>query len=531
MVVTLQFHIISKIASLLDDRLDRMSLVLSSNYLFQRRHLLLMDGDLLVTEVLELLYTQVPSSTMTTTLFDIPSNTKRLTFGDRFSLRLELISIPNSVTELILGGNFNQPLNEHSIPSSIRTLEFGYQFNQPLIIGSLPPSITSLKFGSQFNQSLRPGTIPDSVINLTFGSKFKQPLRPGTIPDSVIILKIGELYSYDFKQPLVRGSIPSSVTTLDIGSRSTNSILEGSIPPSVRTLNIVADKFISALNQGFIPLSLTCLSLYYYDNDLIDMSSLTCLRSLKLREGEISDDTISKLPHSITKLSIQNFKPVAPGIWPPNLHTLKCSINDSSGLVNLPPSVTTLHLDVRDLEIGSIPSSVRNLHLSPYFNQSLEHGMIPSSVISLDLGDEFRYEIPKDVLSPSVTQLNLHSAAQFEDIQSLTNLKSITLNIPGDYTDYNNQNVYSSVPTNVIKNSTNEYGDIHLSVRAIDTDTFLAYDHRSCTYSFGQYNSCHRRSSLLSYPDMSIPFRYLSMHQRQMYNNSNKIIHYYHDFQ
>ncbi|GAM26040.1 hypothetical protein SAMD00019534_092150, partial [Acytostelium subglobosum LB1] len=553
--------------------------------MYQRRHLLQPVQRLLFSEVLvlsqHLSLTSIIPKTIKKLIFDnefnapidhnvvIPAWITELVFGQSFNKPISEQTIPSSVTSLIFGDTFNQTIMTNSIPSSITSLRFGNAFNQLLTLGAIPASVTSLTFGERFNQVLNDGVIPSTISTLSFGSdfnrelgslslpasltslsfgnRFNQVLTTGSIPSTVTMLRLGHF----FNQSLAVGQLPTSLTELSFGKKFKQPLIAGVFPSSIRTLSF-GRNFNQPLLEGVIPPSVKTLVLGYKFNQSVNAPSVT---SLSIGDQYYTSDVRFKLSHlhtstlqHLTSLLLANDDPEVFKLFEggrPLNHVTSLTLTGyghrlSPGMI--PSSVVTLNLPeyCDDLQVNDIPSSVINLTLGNGYNQSdLEPGVIPSSVVRLNLGDEFKEHLCDGSIPMSVTKLSLNGQASFENIEALTNLRSITLHIPNDYSGITEQIFYQTVPTNTIRNCTQDDGQILQSVRVINYDqdsydiVYMVYNHIGQTYSFGAFNIIPSRvqvgrTSARRYKDKVscpyIPFQALSRGHLHIIE-SNRIIH------
>ncbi|KAN0035757.1 hypothetical protein ACTA71_005048 [Dictyostelium dimigraforme] len=414
----------------------------------------------------------------------LPCSIKTIKFGDSFNQEIKCGDIPSSITDLSFGYSFNNSLNnlpisiEHlsilhcfnrrielgnclsltelkfdkynkfnqviepgDLPISLKRLTLGDSFNQKLIIGSLPPQLEYLSFGLEFNQPLSDdddgggGVLPNSIQTLYFGNKFSQPLKPNCLPKSLKkLVGIGNL-KLESENVLNKLNL---LTELDLGNYD-HPIDNNFLPPNLKSLNL------GILNQclikGSLPNSITFLDMGLFYNHRIDVGILpTSLNHLILSKQfnkPLDDDNgVESIPFNCSILEFPFLKStLAIGkhiIIPSNIIKLKISLpnNDSMQIgsvpstikdlfldrslfkqipINMiPTSVTTLHIDFYSYNLfpGLIPNSVLNLSFG-FYNQPLFENSIPSSVINLNLGRYFNHNISSNNIPSSIRSLKL----------------------------------------------------------------------------------------------------------------------------
>ncbi|KAN0038136.1 hypothetical protein ACTA71_000308 [Dictyostelium dimigraforme] len=143
---------------------------------------------------------------------------------------------------------------------------------------------------------------------------------------------------------------------------------------------------------------------------LSELKSITNLIFVKLLDG--FDERLEVLPNGIEYLDIYDIKtPLEVGSIPSTVRDLSlCNgYNQSIKPGVIPSSVKNLYLwDIKQpLEVGSIPSTVGGLSLHDGYNQSIKPGVIPSSVKYLHLYD-IKQPLEVGSIPSTVERLSLH---------------------------------------------------------------------------------------------------------------------------
>ncbi|KAN0041452.1 hypothetical protein ACTFIV_003993 [Dictyostelium citrinum] len=314
-------------------------------------------------------------------------------------------SIPKETKILMLKDGFNQTLTKGLIPVGIKSL---YLYNigpNVFVEGSeIPNELHSIFFCNGYNQPILKGMIPDKVSNVYFRTVGPLTLVEGSIPSTV-----KQVYFWnDFNIPLTKGIIEEGVEWLETNTQ-TFVLQVGSIPSSVKTLYLREIK--SEISPGVIPNTVENVHLLYFTPNTLIVGSLpNTLKELYLIAKHPQNKFVPGIiPDGVEKLTIHGplefnepkqavvskpsiyISPFLPNIIPNTFTFFMTVFKFCLSLVNSskpPPPTTTTKEEISKisvLEIGSIPRSVKTLHLTHEFNDNLSQGVIPDSVESCQL--------------------------------------------------------------------------------------------------------------------------------------------------
>jgi hypothetical protein len=208
--------------------------------------------------------------------------------------------------------------------------------------------------------------------SLRFGEKFNEFLS--SLPDSVQILEFGERYSW----PIVPGMLPNQLQELTLSQIYRVPIEAGALPKNLKKLCFDHRPLFCTIEAGALPAGLQELQIAVNINHRIKPCTLPAgLKKLSIHVGYSETDYFDE-------------KPLEIGTLP-------------SGLKEL-----TFDGDFNQfIEQGMLPAELRELKLSSCYNQPL--GALPSRLEKLDIGFRFTFPIEAGVLPITLRVLKILS--------------------------------------------------------------------------------------------------------------------------
>ncbi|KAN0011837.1 hypothetical protein ACTFIU_007408 [Dictyostelium citrinum] len=299
-----------------------------------------------------------------------------------------------NLKSITFGYDFNQEIKETALPRSLESLKFGRLFNQELNNNTFKNQINlkSIEFGARFNNKGRPirvGTFSKSIESLRFGFHFNSFFEPYSLPSGLKSIELGSSYYQDINEEHI---LPSSITSLSLSN-------EYKIPITLKTLKSLPN-LIDLDYPGFI--------LPTGSND----QAFPCLKSLRSFIEWDDDDINSKLPTSLTKLTICGSNTVFKNISIPiglkeiylksnisvdsfhnNSNNNNSSSNKGDGRFDISdPQLEKMVIDIPRLFPDDIKRILPKFSITtfktleiPYLNREFTQDIIPSTITSLTL--------------------------------------------------------------------------------------------------------------------------------------------------
>eukprot|EP01132_Coremiostelium_polycephalum_P002678 gene2678-3323_t len=335
-----------------------------------------------------------------------------------FNFKIEPGSIPESVESLSLhmmdkitdvnSTLFVNSLQPGSIPSSVVDFEFDHILVRHDPHGIIPRSVQNIKVYNFIYVNGEKNLFPSWIKKLfIYSDEPIDNLEPECFQSKESSSIVSLYLSYSFQnQELKPGIIPDTVKNLNIGGFN-NPMGPGAFPQALQAITFLG--FSQAIDEGIIPDSVTSLSFYNYDHHLETISLPNSLKRLFTMSDFpiLNTPKLSVLP--LVYLSVmENFTPQTR--LPQTLEHLECYTRDL--FVNLLPSnlkTLSLHGNLRNIEVGSIPSSVTEMAISARLKISLTKGMIPTSVTKLSISKGIDVSVDFPFIPDSVKELYLTS--------------------------------------------------------------------------------------------------------------------------
>ncbi|GAM16963.1 hypothetical protein SAMD00019534_001380 [Acytostelium subglobosum LB1] len=234
-----------KIQTMLEDNIDRVSLVLTCKYWFHCRSYILRfkeynsDDESLIfngSRVFQLVNKCYDDDITFGLDFDMlvdssPSANSHLCYVESID---ELKECPKNITVVNFGKNFNGVFAKGDIPDFITEIRFGNNYKREIGPDILPKSLKKLVFGKSFDTSIKPNVLPAGLETLSFGDNYSQPILPNSLPKTLTTLDFGDMFNHKLGQDI----LPPTLTRLSIGCCYIHPLTKDSLPPTLKHLSI-----------------------------------------------------------------------------------------------------------------------------------------------------------------------------------------------------------------------------------------------------------------------------------------------------
>ncbi|KAN0009867.1 hypothetical protein ACTFIU_007177 [Dictyostelium citrinum] len=359
----------------------------------------------------------------------IPNHIETLSFRcySNFNEKIngETFKLPSTITSLTLGDdwkNGGHPLKKGDFHEGLRYLDIiGY--DKPLTVGVLPQSLESLSIGHPNNYALPSllksdassdiqSFLPIHLKKLSISSQFNKGLSVPTnsIPQSITSLKLMStdieidklLYTNSTiknleiyislkepKQIITKEMLPSNLESLTVSTQS-NIIEKNALPKTLQSLNYSIQDDLNSnltniyelLNNGFLNQGLKKLTI-----NLPNISSI----------DNINFNGI--FPNSLKELTFEN-----------NFNINLSQLNKNGNVFNEGLEILKFGYKFNgNIEIGLLPSTLKQLELGGSFNNQIASGCLPNGlkILKFDEWGNFNQPLEFNVFPSKLEQLFL----------------------------------------------------------------------------------------------------------------------------
>jgi len=348
------------------------------------------------------------------------------------------VQISNSTTVLIWLQDIR--ILPNTIPSNVKRIIFGQNFNQVLLKDSLPNSIVEINFGLKFSHCLSYCYLPNSIRYISF-SKYIHPFKKDSIPTTVNHIRINSRYLY--KSSLF--NLPRSISNLEINCQRLSNI-----PSWIKHLKLFGTLHDNVLNVGPSLCSIqtnSMISIMPFNNDddinnnvqeqekkfSLSTNIHIQISDMMQYNGFIRPGTIDTNVKSLMLPNVYN-QPIIEGSIPNSVTKLTMGKFFSEPTFFIPSSVKILDLGLKfnsPLTPNLLPSTLEELFLSDSFNQPLTQGILPQSLVLLQFGSQFSQILCKKVLPHGLKKLVFKSGYYDKSILECipTSLKELEITL------------------------------------------------------------------------------------------------------
>ncbi|KAF2069934.1 hypothetical protein CYY_008743 [Polysphondylium violaceum] len=342
----------------------------------------------------------------------IPSHVKRLIFP------LSTFQDADYIQEFVLArlDQVYQIYDDQSESISPQTHTLVWSQNKIIPVGLIPFTVKRLLFGNAFNQIILPNSIPSSVTEIHLGNAFSQKLSDICLPNSCKYL-----YFVTLEEPFDFSQLPTSVSHLytkyhgefqtlprnvtHVQSRT----LVTNLANTVRHLKCLSRSIFLEINSSIKSVQ-SKNGLDYVDND--DYADDTDDYDKHLRFISKQQSQVPKLDIEINLVSKYRFYNlyIKPGSLLSNIKSIEFPSDFNQILFpgSIPSTVTRLSFSLcfnysHPLNSDTLPISLKELYLSPYYNQPI--ATLPPQLQVIDFGTNFNHPIPMGCIPSSVKEI------------------------------------------------------------------------------------------------------------------------------
>ncbi|EFA75834.1 hypothetical protein PPL_10889 [Heterostelium album PN500] len=400
-IVNLSHLILNKIICCLDDNIDRFcfSLVCKRWYKDRDKYLILNLDNIFIrgvnnTDLKEnndsfrlpayhnIFMKSIQSKTNCTLLIG-----KKLTYRSSYDFIFEnardIIAIPSYISTVAvftqLSESDNQYLYQMMSESRSVTELIGYRS----LKYKIPNTITKLSTTFNFNEPLVKGSLPNTLRHLFLDSDINNDFEVGVFPEGMTKIELIHNFQFELKPgvfpsslkililpnyrfTLKPGVLPNNLYKLRYSGEKTT-LVEGVLPESLRILDIASAYWLEG-PASVLPVNLEQLTLNdKYCTDLLPINIKTLPPKLKVLHFHKSYQLIGSIPTSVNDLHLAECQFEFNELFPPTLqYHFKQFKYSNSEILAIPPNLKIDRLVVEGSfakPITSLPSGIESIYL------------------------------------------------------------------------------------------------------------------------------------------------------------------------
>ncbi|KAN0031235.1 hypothetical protein ACTA71_010318 [Dictyostelium dimigraforme] len=414
----------------------------------------------ILPEGIEELHYPFENETVTTNLRNGGSLPKSIKSIYNFNVNMECekeysidsTTIPNQITTLSFRcySNFNEKINSKSfkIPSTITSLSFGDDwkngnfkleegdfhqglknldiigYDKPLTVGVLPQSLESLSIGHSNDYTLpsllnddgdgQKTILPIHLKKLSIGGQFNKGLTIPTnsIPQSITSLKLMST-DIEIDKLLYTNSTIKNLEIIISLKEPKKMISKEMLPSNLESLTVSTESNI--IEKNALPKTLQSL-----DYSIQDESNSILTNIYELLNDSFLNDGLKTLSIDLPNIDSNNIDGINfSGIFPNSLKQLTFGNNFNTNLNQLNNGGTVFNEGLEilkfgykfnsDIEIGLLPSTLKQLELGGSFNNKIKIGSLPNGlkILKFDEWGNFNQPFEFNALPSELEQLYL----------------------------------------------------------------------------------------------------------------------------